>query len=517
MSSLAAFYTRKISEKVADVAPPSLQLLVSFWQDEVEHVKMAARSLFHCAASRAIPLPLCSPKAKDHEKFLLDSLDISEGGYSTSKTQVKVESNIEANGQQQRSDVSEKEESELLSWLESYEMQDWISCIGATSQDAMSSHIIVAAALAVWYPSLVKPSLAKLVVHPLIKLVMAMNGTYSSAAAEILAEGMENTWKECIGSEIPRLLGDIYFQIECVSTVSTQNPAASPSIRDSLVGVLLPSLALADTFGFLNVIASQIWSTASDSPVHLVSLMTLIRIIRDSPRNVIQYLDKVVTFILQTMDHGNSVLRRTCLQSSLMALKEVVIVFPMVALNSTSTRLAVGDAIGDINNAIIRIFDTHSMTIVKILDASGPPGLPSILGGASGTGRTTAISALAFSPDGEGLVAFSETGLMIRWWSLGSVWWDKLSRNLTAVQCTKLIFVPPWEGFSSNPFRSSIMATVTDSAGEINSEEKKVDSSEIERVKLLVHNIDLSYKLEWDGEKKVKLKHQGHELGIFQL
>ncbi|GAA0149740.1 hypothetical protein LIER_08845 [Lithospermum erythrorhizon] len=110
------------------------------------------------------------------------------------------------------------------------------------------------------------------------------------------------------------------------------------------------------------------------------------------------------------------------------------------------------------------------MTIVKILDASGPPGLPSILGGASGTGRTTAISALAFSPDGEGLVAFSETGLMIRWWSLGSVWWDKLSRNLTAVQCTKLIFVPPWEGFSSNPFRSSIMATVTDSAGEINSE-----------------------------------------------
>lgn len=49
---------------------------------------------------------------------------------------------------------------------------------------------------------------------------------------------------------------------------------------------------------------------------------------------------------------------------------------------------------------------------------------------------------------------------MIRWWSLGSVWWEKLSRNLAPVQYTKLIFVPPWEGFSPNSTRSSIMASV---------------------------------------------------------
>lgn len=49
---------------------------------------------------------------------------------------------------------------------------------------------------------------------------------------------------------------------------------------------------------------------------------------------------------------------------------------------------------------------------------------------------------------------------MIRWWSLGSVWWEKLSRNLVPVQCTKLIFVPPWEGFSPNSTRSSVMANV---------------------------------------------------------
>ena len=59
----------------------------------------------------------------------------------------------------------------------------------------------------------------------------------------------------------------------------------------------------------------------------------------------------------------------------------------------------------------------------------------------------------------QGLVAFSENGLMIRWWSLGTAWWEKLSRNVVPVQCTKLIFVPP-EGLSPNSSRSSIMASI---------------------------------------------------------
>lgn len=42
-----------------------------------------------------------------------------------------------------------------------------------------------------------------------------------------------------------------------------------------------------------------------------------------------------------------------------------------------------------------------SMSKIKILDASGPPGLPSLLGGALEMAVTTAITALSFSPDGE--------------------------------------------------------------------------------------------------------------------
>jgi len=42
-----------------------------------------------------------------------------------------------------------------------------------------------------------------------------------------------------------------------------------------------------------------------------------------------------------------------------------------------------------------------SMTKIRVLDASGPPGLPNFLRGASESAVTTAISALSFSPDGE--------------------------------------------------------------------------------------------------------------------
>ncbi|KAJ7004155.1 uncharacterized protein [Populus alba] len=536
-SALAAFYTRSLADKIPDIKPPLLQLLVSFWQDESEHVRMAARTLFHCAASRAIPTPLYDKKANANRELVRSLSEIGEnegqvskvGGTSTNglssdmspepqSTSLAAESpdkSLEKQG------ITEAERFKILDWLESYEMQDWISCVGGTSQDAMTSHIIVAAALAMWYPSLVKPSLATLVAHPLVKLVMAMNETYSSTAAELLSEGMESTWKTCINSEICRLIGDTFFQIECVSGQSANTaghpPPVPSSIQETLVGILLPNLAMADIPGFLNVIESQIWSTASDSPVHLVSLTTLVRVMRGSPRQLSQYLDKVVSFILHTIDPGNSIMRKTCLHSSMTALKEMVRALPMVALNDTSTRLAVGDAIGEINNATISVYDMQSVTKIKVLDASGPPGLPNLLSGTSEMAVTTVISALSFAPDGEGLVAFSEHGLMIRWWSLGSVWWEKLSRNLAPVQCTKVIFVPPWEGFSPNSSRSSIMANILGHDNQVNMQEKSRDSTYADSLKMLIHNLDLSYRLQWVSERKVLLSRHGQELGTFPL
>ncbi|KAI4302802.1 hypothetical protein MLD38_038505 [Melastoma candidum] len=514
-SALAAFYTRNLAEKVLDIKAPSLQLLVSFWQDKSEHVRMAARSLFHCAASSKIPLPLCSQTVIKHVKFIssMAGKEEKEPGSSLEErifesTGTKLEK-LEA--------IEELEESNIMAWLESYEVEDWISCVGGTGQDAMTSRIIVAAALAIWYPSLVKSRLPFLVVHHLVKLVMAMNEKYSSTAAELLAEGMEGTWKTCIAAEIPRLIGDIFFQIECVSSTYS-SPSVPIAIRDTLIGILLPSLAMADVHGFLNVIESQIWSTASDSLVHLVSLGTLIRVIRGAPKNLVQYLDKAVSFVLQTIDPSNVVLRKNCFQTALAALKEVVRVFPMVALNETSTRLAVGDAIGDMSNASIRVFDMQSVMKIKVLDASPPPGLPTLLSGNLGTAVTTIISALCFSPHGEGLVAFSEHGLMIRWWSLGSVWWEKLSRNLAPVQCTKVIFVHPWEGFSPKTARKSVMASIMEPDGPASPvHDAGKGDGETDGLKTLIQNLDFSYRLEFAGARKVLLVRHGRELGTFLL
>lgn len=521
-SALAAFYTRNFADKFPDIKPPSLQLLVSFWQDESEHIRMAARTLFHCAASRAIPLPLCGQKATNHVKTNSHVGPVeNEDGNSNVQLEEKFTNVSSADQLIDTQRICQAEQSNIVAWLESFEMQDWISCVGGTSQDAMTSHIIVAAALAIWYPSLVKPCLATLVVHPLTKLVMAMNDKYSSTAAELLAEGMESTWKPCIASEIPRLIGDIFFQIECVSGPSAKlaagKSAVPKTIRDALVGVLLPSLAMADVQAFLNIIDSQVWSTASDSPVHLVALRTLMMVVRVSPKILAQYLDKVVGFILQTMDPSNSVMRKTCFQSSLTALKEVVHAFPMVAINESWTRLAVGDMFGEIKSASICVYDLQSVTKIKVLDASAPPGLPTLLAAASETTVATAISALSFSPDGEGLVAFSEHGLMIRWWSLGSVWWEKLTRNFIPVHCTKLIFVPPWEGFSPNSSRASIMGSIMGHDKQVNFQDNLKVSSHPDSLKLLIHNIDLSYRLEWVGDRKVLLTRHGNELGTYPL
>ncbi|CAL5053035.1 unnamed protein product [Urochloa decumbens] len=518
-SALAAFYTRHFAEKVPDIKPPSLQLLVSFWQHPSEHVRMAARSLFHCAAPRSIPQPLRIHKNKASD-VLLSSSDKMNDPISAVQS-ASISSYGELKADSRNVDKDDSDTANMISWLESFENQEWLSWIGGTSQDAVASNIIVAAALVVWYPSIVKAKLATLVVSQLIKLVMSMNDRYSSTAAELLAEGMESTWKACLGAEITHFMSDILFQIECLSIAPSSSAihktAGAVTMREALVGTLLPSLAMADVTGFFTVIESQIWATSSDSPVHVASLKTLIRVVRGAPKALAPYLEKAISYILHTMDPSNLIMRKACIISSMMALREMARVFPMVALNESMTRLAVGDAIGEIHNATIRVYDIESVTKIRILDASGPPGLPSLLTGSSNTTATILISALSFSPDGEGLVAFSENGLMIRWWSLGTGWWERLSRSLTPIQCTKLIYVPPWEGFSPNSARLSIISSILGHDKHGSSEKKTKELDEADNLKLLLHNLDLSYRLHWVGGKTIRLTRHGQELGTFQL
>lgn len=276
-----------------------LQLLVSFWQHPSEHVRMAARSLFHCAAPRSIPKPLHLQKNKVFDSQLPTSDQMDNIITAIQSASVSSYGQLKADNE----DVGREDcdTSEISSWLESFENQEWLSWIGGTSQDAVASNIIVAAALVVWYPSIVKPKLAHLVVNQLIKLVMSMNDRYSSTAAELLAEGMESTWKVCLGTDMTHFLSDVLFQIECLSSAPSNNAvyktAVAVTMREALVGTLLPSLAMADIVGFFGVIQSQIWATSSDSPVHVISLKTLIRVVRGSPKALAPYLDKVLNVL----------------------------------------------------------------------------------------------------------------------------------------------------------------------------------------------------------------------------
>lgn len=72
---------------------------------------------------------------------------------------------------------------------------------------------------------------------------------------------------------------------------------------------------------------------------------------------------QVTSLILQTLEAANYSLRKQCIQSAMAAVREMVRVFPMVALypgSSTSNpKLAVGDPVGDVRTVAIHVYDLH--------------------------------------------------------------------------------------------------------------------------------------------------------------
>lgn len=245
------------------------QIYASFWQDQSEHVRMAARTLFHCAAPRAAPAVL---RADD---------PTSPGGGG--------------NGKGGSCDQS----GSLSRWLESSEGQYW-TLVGGTEQDGKAARIIVAASLAAWYPTIVRPDLAAVVAPLLLQMVRAAKDKHVASVAEILAEGMASTWHDLIANQSRHFMVEVFDQIENLSNIGETAesgtypaPAVAMAIRESFTGNLLPSLAMADVPGFLHVAHNQLEATASDSAVHRVALSVLIRCIRGAPKAVLPHLGQV--------------------------------------------------------------------------------------------------------------------------------------------------------------------------------------------------------------------------------
>jgi hypothetical protein len=57
------------------------------------------------------------------------------------------------------------------------------------------------------------------------------------------------------------------------------------------------------------------------------------------------------------MDPTNLVMRKACVATSMIDLREMARSVPMVSMNESMTRLAIGDAIEDVTKTSIRVYD----------------------------------------------------------------------------------------------------------------------------------------------------------------
>eukprot|EP00850_Spirogloea_muscicola_P009149 SM000050S17074 [mRNA] locus=s50:671217:677504:- [translate_table: standard] len=550
-SMLASHYSRGLAEKMPSFATPSLEVLACYWQHPAEHLRQAAKSLFHCSATRSFP-PLLRSSTFPSPRPVLAAAPLVAAPSPAFPPPA---------------DDGLWDSTEIYAWLHGPLSEEGVAR-PMEGEDARAVRIVVAAALAMWYPSLGRPDLPPAVTLPLLELARTAASLHAATAAEFLAEGMASTWLPLIGPEVPRLIIDAFALTESlgaqIAPVAATPAAAVPApasavlgttlasslsvaavVREVLCSALLPALAAADVPGFLHVMQGQLGSSSPTSPVHVVALLALVRAIRANPR-------AMVIVLLHTMDPGNPLLRRTCIQSAMAVVMELVRNLPMVAFHrggggtsgasgasagGGSPRLAIGDALGDISCLGIHIYDLRSVSKVRILDASGPPGHPGLMGLATAAGSNHhagggslqavtlgnlgGISAVAFLGDGEGLIAFSQRGMVLRWWSLGANWWQKLNRGVVTVQCTKMVLVPPLPGLSQASF-PSLIGTLTESeCGEPQSPtarrlSQSLASGGASPLQLALQTLDLSFRLEWRPvDRRIALHHQGKEVKNF--
>lgn len=68
---------------------------------------------------------------------------------------------------------------------------------------------------------------------------------------------------------------------------------------------------------------------------------------------------QVMSIILQAMNAG-----KHCHQTAMAAVREMVRVYPLVALHQSSGKLAVGDAAGDVHSMAIHIYDLNRSFLI---------------------------------------------------------------------------------------------------------------------------------------------------------
>eukprot|EP00899_Mesostigma_viride_P007237 jgi/Mesvir1/16514/Mv10064-RA.1 len=417
-SKLVTLYAVRLLREMPGALQPSFEVFACFWQHPCQTLRMSARSLFHAAATHALPAPLL-PKGA-HAKRRGASAQTPRAASQDAKPEGEEAATTPRKLLRDKSDLTEMDAEMFMSWLEPCEGATWPGAVADGLEGGC--RVIVAGLGAVAHPRQVARGVAECVAPLLLRLVQAITGRHSAAAAEVLAEGMECTWAPLMG-DMAQLMQDTFALAERLT--SRIDPTREMVIRESLSELMVASAA-ADFRSFYRVMRERVASVPPDSPTHVMALMTVIRIIHSRPPILLPYLLPVVDLVLQILDPAAGLLRKTCLQTGTALLHQMVLRFPMVALHKATMRLVVGEATA---RGPLTVYDMQTTEKARVLlqdcachgssggTGGGGGGGPAGVGGKGGAqgepaGCAGQVSAVAFSPDGSALAAFSEVGFV---------------------------------------------------------------------------------------------------------
>eukprot|EP00873_Tetraselmis_striata_P022638 jgi/Tetstr1/442902/TSEL_030965.t1 len=254
------------------------------------------------------------------------------------------------------------------------------------------------------------------------------------------------------------------------AAISVADRSTRMACRENLTAII-PAIAAADLPLFLHILDQRLaGGVRGDSPTHMLAMISLIRLVHSRPALVAEHLPLVLSVILRGLNPANAALRRACMQGVSAAVKEFCMRFPMVAFHGSeaSMLLAVGSAIpganphpgpaaaaaaaarpapaaaasGSAPSKLMASFfggasrepepaDSHDAAreMLSVYDMTTGIKKRILMLPPSNKGTPPGVGAVAFSPDGSAVLAFSPRDGCLRKWGLSERWTQRLAKG----------------------------------------------------------------------------------------
>lgn len=208
-------------------------------------------------------------------------------------------------------------------------------------------------------------------------------------AVATVAASSQNTGSESLGTGADEDLDSMAERLLALY----QEPRLSPAAL-----AVLMQIGSADPLSLLRVMGRAARRVDLGVAHASSALLVLVAFVRGESHKVVPLLPKFTEIVLRCLEPSDPALRRQSLMAVTSALHELVKTFPMVAFAQQTQKLAVGTS----ENVVV-VYDLRTATKWRIFE-----------------GHTGAVSALAFSSDGERLASYSAADHTARVWQCGS-------------------------------------------------------------------------------------------------